>query len=60
MSEPDTTSPLFPTLTEEELEQFVPMTRDEILELLEQGRLAKEAAQRFGQGCFRPSGIYFR
>jgi hypothetical protein len=47
-------------LTEEELEQFVPMTRDEILELLEQGRLAKEAAQRFGQGCFRPSGIYFR
>jgi len=54
----DHACPLFTTLTEEELEKVELLTKDEILELLEQGRRAKEAAQRLG--CFKPSGLYFR
>ena len=57
---PEPTRPLFPTLTEEEMEKVELLTKDEILELLEQGRLARDAAERLGYGCFRPSGVYFR
>ena len=56
MTDPE---PVFRTLTEEEMKNFVPMTNEEIDALLEKGRLAKEAAMN-SQGSFRVSGIYFR
>lgn len=51
--------PIFKTLTDEELKNFEPLTREEIHALLEEGRLAKEAAERCWGSC-RSSGIYFR
>ena len=51
--------PLFKTLTQAELEMFMPLTKEEIFALLEEGRKARDAAEKCWGSC-RSSGIYFR
>ena len=55
----DPEEPLFKTLTQAELEMFMPLTKEEIFALLEKGRLARDAAEKCWGSC-RTSGIYFR